>query len=837
MSMPVWRCTLVIALIAVSLAPVPPARAAPAAPGDLDLTFAGFGAGGKVIAGPGGAPGGLALQADGKIVVAGTTGSSVFVIRYLPNGARDLAFGNGGMATISSAAYGLRANAVATQSDGKVVIAGWINTSPTDFLLARLTPAGVLDTSFGIGGLVTTDFDFDGDVINAVLIQADGKIIAAGTAYVGGDPDFAVARYTASGALDNTFGGDGRVTIPFGGDDRGSAIARQDDGKLLLAGSSFGGILLDDDFALARLNTDGALDDEFDDDGKLTTDSGGDELAQVVLVQPNTKIVVIGDNHSEVYAGSATQVLAVRYQPNGYLDNSFDGDGKRTIGSLSGEIYAGALQPDGKILALGHHASPDGDNKLALYRLNPDGSMDTTLDGDGDAFIDLGGDDSGKALALQPDGRLLIYGRSGGSQALLRLWPDGTFDSGGWQALGFDDPGFAPGSDEIAYGLALQADGKMVLAGEVFNADGTESDAALARFWPDGRPDTSFGIQGRVLFGPGVYDSAQAVAIQPDGKIVVAGTSDPPGSLPPNFLVARFQADGTPDPTFYGFGLNVADFVGGGDYGQALALAPDGKLVVAGAAWNGTRYVFGVARFNGDGTPDTTFEGDGEALFQWVQSNWASAVVVQPDHKIVVGGTVAGDFALVRFDEDGALDATFGSLGTALTDMGGSDDLRALLLTPGGWFVAAGSRAIGSSSDFALAQYTPDGVLPPGPPVNPGQPWPKAFVDWGNSESVFALDMRGDGRLVAAGCSDGQFAWAQFRLMSVPAPLKATAGVAGSNACAQGVRFAGSDRLLAAGMEEFNGDANMALARFETTLDTGLPPPTYRLFLPLVQQN
>jgi uncharacterized delta-60 repeat protein len=209
---------------------------------------------------------------------------------------------------------------------------------------------------------------------------------------------------------------------------------------------------------------------------------------------------------------------------------------------------------------------------------------------------------------------------------------------------------------------------------------------------------------------------------------------------------------------------------------------------------------------------------------------------VQPDLKIIVGGHVALDFALVRFNENGPVDATFGSLGATLTDMGGSDDLKALILAPDGWLYAAGLRDLGSGGDFALAQYTANGILASCNTLLCFH-WAtgKAFVDWGGSEGAFALDWRDDGQIVAAGCANGQFAWAQLPTSPItgfPIPIKFTTDFVGDNECALGVKFIGANKIVLAGYQQFNGDHNMALARFETTVNPNAP--VFNLWLPIV---
>jgi len=200
---------------------------------------------------------------------------------------------------------------VALQPDGKIVVAGYAGG---DFALARYNSDGALDTSFGSGGKVTTDFggSYHPDGFS-VALQPDGKIVVAG--YAGGD--FALARYNSDGALDTSFGSGGKVTTDFGGSDAGYSVALQPDGKIVVAG--YAGL----DFALARYNSDGALDTSFGTGGKVTTDfSGGRDVGYSVALQPDGKIVVAG------YAG--VDFALARYNSDGALDTSFGSGGKVT---------------------------------------------------------------------------------------------------------------------------------------------------------------------------------------------------------------------------------------------------------------------------------------------------------------------------------------------------------------------------------------------------------------------------------------------------------------------------------------------------------------------------
>jgi uncharacterized delta-60 repeat protein len=815
------KCALVLVIVAATL--VGRARAAPATPGDLDRSFGGFGVGGSAVIADTAAYVDMARLPDGRIVLGAIDGGKVAVKRLLSDGAADTTFSGDGYVAHAYPGFAIHASSVAVQADGKIVVAGYIATSPPSFLLARLTDSGALDTSFGSDGFVTTDFDTAEDGAAAVLVQPDGKILAAGHANVAGDDDFALARYHPNGGLDGSFGGDGKVTVGFGGEDQADDVTLQEDGKIVLSGASEG--FSDQDLAVARLNPDGTLDTTLDGDGKLTTGFGNYyERAQAVAVGVGGNILVAGWG----YSGGDVGLLA-RYLPNGALDSSFDGDGKRVVGSA--DFSDVALQPDGRIVLAGTHFAPGDIPRFALWRLNGNGTPDSTFDGDGDTFFEFG--TTAESLALLPDGRLLALGNGlEGADLLLQLWPDGAFDAGGQQALGFANEFFGLGSHEAARALAVQPDGKLVVAGQVHTPAGSEGDLALARFLPNGQLDTAFGDLGRVWWGFGQFDTAAAVAVQPDGKIVVAGYTDPVGAAANDFLIVRFNPDGSKDQDFGLLGFNLANFMGGDDYGQALALAPDGKLVVAGRAWDGARYAIGVARFTAEGYVDSTFNGNGRLMTAWLPQGQAgvTAVVVQPDGKIVVGGHANGAFALMRLAENGSLDLSFGTQGVTLTDVGGFATLNALALAPSGWLYAAGSRAVDGSYEFALAQYTPSGVLGDYPA---GWAGGTAYVDWGGSEQAFAVDVRADGQVVAAGCSDAGFAWAQLPPQGVrPPPLKGETGFAGSE-CALGVKFTGANGIVAAGWQSFNGNGNMALARFETTPDA-TAPPVYPLFLPLV---
>ncbi|MFN9437114.1 MAG: cadherin domain-containing protein, partial [Planctomycetota bacterium] len=271
--------------------------------------------------------------------------------------------------------------------------------------------AGDLDITFDGDGKVTTAVESFDDTARSVAIQSDGKIVVAGTSYIWGNAyDFALTRYNSDGSLDTTFDGDGKVTTNLGSShDEANSLAIQSDGKIVVAGYSYAGSLAD--FALARYNSDGSMDTTFDGDGKVTTAVGSfDDTARSLAIQSDGKIVVAGSSHN----GSNWDFALVLYNSNGSLDTTFDFDGKVTtaVGSSFDYAYSVAIQSDGKIVVAGRILN--GSNwDFALTRYNSDGSLDTTFDGDGKVTTDVGSsDDEANSLAIQSDGKIVVAGCS-----------------------------------------------------------------------------------------------------------------------------------------------------------------------------------------------------------------------------------------------------------------------------------------------------------------------------------------------------------------------------------------------------------------------------------------
>ena len=347
-----------------------------------------------------------------------------------------------------------------------------------------------LDTSFSGDGMVTLSFTTPGnDVGSGIAVQADGKIVVVGTSNSGsGNSDFAVARFNDDGSLDPSFDGDGLVTLSFTtpGNDVGLGIAVQADGKIVVVGTSNSGSG-DSDFAVARFNDDGSLDNTFDVDGRVTTSfSGGDDVGSGIAVQADGRIVVVGTSDN----GSGASELAVaRFNLDGSLDNSFSGDGRVTLSFTAGDdVGSGiAVQSDGKIVVVG--TTDDLSNTwFAVARFTVNGSLDPSFAGDGTVISrsSKNGDDMGSGNAVQSDDRTVVVGSSDDGSGkwrfvVARFSIDASFpdpDNSSGKAI----TSFTAG-DDIGSGIAVQSDGKIVVVGTADDGSG-DSDFAVARYNP-----------------------------------------------------------------------------------------------------------------------------------------------------------------------------------------------------------------------------------------------------------------------------------------------------------------------------------------------------------------
>jgi uncharacterized delta-60 repeat protein len=389
----------------------------------------------------------------------------------------------------------------------------------------------------------------------------------------------------------------------------------------------------------------------------------------------------------------------------GDLDLTFSGDGKQRtdFGFGPNEAAATVLQPDGKIIAVGTSLS-SFPYRFALARYNADGSLDTSFSGDGKQTTDSGLNGGATGVALQADGKIVVVGGTLESDfAVARYNPNGSLDTSfsgdGRQTTDF-------GGREGARGVAVQADGKIVVAGtsSIGPGGGTHNgNFALARYNPNGTLDMSFSGDGKQTTIFDGDDQANGVALQADGKIVAVGFGGAFG----DFVLARYNPNGSLDTSFSGDGKQKTDFANV-DGAGAVAIQADGKIVAVG----GTGDDFALARYNTNGSLDTSFSGDGLQTTDFGGGAAANGVALQTDGKIVaVGG--AANFALARYNTDGSLDTTFSGDGMETTDFTGSDTASGVALQADGKIVAVGAldTSFLGFAKMALARYNTDGSL------------------------------------------------------------------------------------------------------------------------------
>jgi len=438
----------VVAALVLAGAMLAVAFPAGASPGDLDPTF---GSAGSVnlnppVGGPVRATGVL-LQADGKVVVPVYGVRHSFAVRrYLTDGSPDTAFGTDGLATARhywGGGPGHYATATpagaALQPDGKIVVVGVADTPDCSphaytncafprgwvqaFGIARFAADGSLDLGFGSpdhgftgdsAGTVKTAFNGQSAAAKAVVIQPDGKIVAAGTVGAGNTTQIALARYNPDGALDPSFGDGGTVTTAVGPSSRASSVLLQADGKIVVAGSTAdpsGGASA---FALARYNPDGSLDPSLGTTGTVTTTIGTSAGASSAVLQPDGRIAAAG--FARPAGKDHNRFALVRYNPDGGLDDRFGDDGVVTTSmGTSSEAKALVLQPDGTLVAAGI-TTKAGVPTMALILYTSKGAVGRGFGPAGKVTAKNGSaqEDAGYGLGLvlQPDGRLIAAGAS-----------------------------------------------------------------------------------------------------------------------------------------------------------------------------------------------------------------------------------------------------------------------------------------------------------------------------------------------------------------------------------------------------------------------------------------
>jgi uncharacterized delta-60 repeat protein len=399
-------------------------------------------------------------------------------------GSLDLTYGVQGKQIIPLGTGNSLGRALAIQPDGKSIMAGIANNgASTDFALLRLTTDGQPDLEFGDDGKVLTDFDSRTDIAEAIVLDDLNRIIVAGSVESTDGFDFAVARYLPDGNLDGSFAIDGFATTTVGVNGFCKAVAIQEDKKIVLGGYAINPLNSMNEFVMVRYRTDGVIDSTFDHDGIVKTNMDiGSGVANAMLIQPDGKIVLAGQVLNE--STFAWEIGIARYNEDGSLDESWGDFGIVLTASplVSHTINAVALRGDQKIVVGGFNGTAPSTNLFTVARYNTNGEIDKTFGTDGLVIDSYGAQDNQiNTLVIQPDGHILIAGTTligtADHLAIARITEDGAFDDT------FGDDGVvvdAFGQNDGVETMALQQDGKLVIGGESFN--GNRFSIVVARY-------------------------------------------------------------------------------------------------------------------------------------------------------------------------------------------------------------------------------------------------------------------------------------------------------------------------------------------------------------------
>ena len=409
--------------------------------------------------------------------------------------------------------------------------------------------------------------------------------------------------FAQPGTLDPTFGTGGKVIVPqISGYSFSESIAMaiQADGKVVLTHYAYNTTSNKYSFGVSRLNTDGSLDNSFSGDGHAFAEFHASQYAHPydISIAADGKIVVTGYEYHYISPNYYYSMAAARFNTDGSLDNSFDGDGLVLIDpNINGyDLSWGVdVQNDGKVLLTGRGLNPQTNQyDFKVVRLNTNGTLDNSFDGDGRAYIDFSN------------------------------------------------------NYEEAWKIKVQGDGKIVVAGLAYNYINGNNyyDFAIACLNTDGSPDNSFGTGGKTLVDVGgYYDYAYGLDFQANGKIIVAGyVYNNNSSNYYDYGVTRLNANGTLDNSFDGDGKKIVDLSVNTEVCWSIAVQTDGRILMNGYVYNGVQNDFGIVRLNEDGSFDNSFDVDGKLLLDFDNNSYdlGRDIGLQQDGKIVVTGYSSG---------------------------------------------------------------------------------------------------------------------------------------------------------------------------------------------------
>lgn len=384
---------------------------------------------------------------------------------------------------------------------------------------------GARDNSFGNNGVVVTKIGSGADVVLSTIVQEDQKIVSAGYSFEGGQRKFTILRFDTLGNPDPDFGNTGLAFVSFGpGNSVGTSVILQPDQKLVLSGYADNGDF--NDFALARINADGSLDQSFGNEGKTVTSFNSYSIIKSSALDTKQRIIVAGTTGDGPISPGNHVFAICRYLSTGIIDSTF-GEGGKVLTHISNDAVATsvAIQNDGKIVVAGFSYLGYG-TAFTLVRYNIDGAIDQSFGDDGIVLTAIGISSSPNSIVIQFDGRMVVVGNSFDGQrnnlAIVRYNSDGTLDSlfaeHGISILNFSS------NDNYARSVILQTDHKILVAANIKDAD-QQYHIGLVRLLSKGSIDSVFGEEGitKTNISPGSRDFAESLSLQRDHKIILGG--------------------------------------------------------------------------------------------------------------------------------------------------------------------------------------------------------------------------------------------------------------------------------------------------------------------------
>lgn len=600
---------------------------------------------------------------------------------------------------------------------------------------------GTLDHSFGNGGKVVTKLSSLNDVVTAIKLFDNGKVLAAGYSTVNGKYGFSLVKYNSDGSFDNSFNDSGKVfTSLTANPDYAGPMVIQPDGKIVVGGfsqtASFNA-----DLAVVRYNSNGTLDNSFGTGGIVVKDLGEfNDVIHDITLQQDGKIVAVGYS---IVPSEGARAMVIRFKSNGDLDSTFGTNGvvfshiSNLVGSFSGVSvsYGVRVQQDGKIVVGGNYNEPGNQARAFIARYNSDGTFDTSFDGDGIKPLDFNIFSIVDKIDIQPDGKIVSIGHNGTgltqTLALVRLNTNGSFDNNfgvnGKVTTSFDNVG--------AFGKSIVIlENRVLVIGHTSDASGNSKFISV-RYNYNGTLDTGFGTAGKIVFDFGQDKNiATSVSVNSSGSFVLGGYTSILSVVDEDYALAKFNSsiglpgitppssEGALDLNFGDSGKVITDLSNLNDVVSAVHILDNGKIYAIGYGGvdnSATKLDFALVRYNADGSLDNTF-GDSGKVFTSIGTvnDYATCMLMQPDGKIVLAGytVIAGNntaIAIVRYNSNGSLDQSFGNNGIISYDIDSQNDvITDISLQNDGKIVVTGSSQTASLRSRALTlRYNSNGSL------------------------------------------------------------------------------------------------------------------------------